>query len=114
MSQQNGRARIQTGEDNTLTEFQGDAVVTLGGGVEWKVKYHGDPAAPSPKVIFILHKIDTSAERALTLSNESSGDWTDIVVQELESPPSDCQLWTLEEAIAQLRFVTINPSVSAA
>lgn len=58
--------------------------------------------------MFILQSDGTSPERALTLGDESTSDWTNVTIQELGSTPPDNQLWTLEESITKERFVTHN------
>lgn len=106
---QKGVARFQQGEDKTITEFNGNAVVGLASEGQCEIRPIGD-TYDSQKFIIVLQQSDgTSSERALTLSDESSGeDWTDVVFQQLQGPPSDRQLWTFEEIIATKRFVTLS------
>lgn len=63
---------------------------------------------PTPRFVIAYHAPKAnSVEHILTLdSGSNGGGWVDVDIRRLGGPPSGDQLWTLEGAIAQYRFVT--------
>lgn len=109
---EHGRCNISMDGFGFLTVADnGNVVVSETARGDWSLRCHGPVTDPTPKWIFIFNRIGPF-ESVLTL-DEKSGRNNIIITDLIVGEPSAAQLWTLEEAIMLMRFVTHTTSIIA-